>query len=61
MGMVIRYIVEVELTHVSGKFASKDDLREKIREEIEGADPGSVTSDDDAEYEVSSFSVEDAE
>jgi hypothetical protein len=58
--MVIRFIVEVEVTHVSGKFASKDDLREKIREEIEGADPGTITSDDDAEYEVS-FSVEDAE
>lgn len=50
--------ITCELRHVTGKFASADDLAEKLIEEIEGADPGSITTDDDAEYEVDSFTVE---
>lgn len=55
--MKITLIVEVELRHTQGKFASKEDLTEKLIEEVEGSDPGTVESDDGAEYEVDSFEV----
>lgn len=56
--MIIKFTVEVELNHTQGKFASKEELAEQLKAEIEGADPGSVTGDNDGEYEVSSFNVE---
>lgn len=58
--MKVKLTVEVELTHVSGKFMSKEEAAEKLVDELQNSDPGSITSDDDAEYTVDSFEVSPA-
>jgi hypothetical protein len=55
--MRFRIVVEAEVERVEGLFASRDDLGEQLREEIEGADPGTLTGENDGEYEVTSFEV----
>jgi hypothetical protein len=57
----INLLIEVELSHVQGKFASREQLVEKLVEELEGADPGSVDTDDDAEYAVDDFTVSETD
>ena len=57
----IQFLVTVEVSHVTGKFASNEELAEKLKEEIEGADPGSIDTDNEAEYTVDSFTVEEHE
>lgn len=50
--------VEVEVQHVEGKFASRDEIAEKLSEELESMDPGTVSADDGGEYEVVSWTVQ---
>jgi len=55
--------VRVEVERVSGKFASRDEIEEKLISVLEQADPGSiggVGADGDSEYEVSIWEVEQA-
>jgi len=51
--------VTVELERESGKFMSRDEMEEQLREAIEGADPGTVDGgpDGDSTYEVTSWEV----
>ena len=58
-GMKIKVVVTVELNHTTGKFASKDEMIEKIKEDLENANPGSYSTDEDAEYEVADWSVDE--
>lgn len=62
--MIIKFTVEVEVQHISGKFAAKDDIAEAILEEIEGAASGADVSGHDAdggsEYEIVDVTVERA-
>ena len=57
--MNFQFLVTVEVSREQGKFASKEDLAEKIRSELESADPSSLTGDNDGEYNVDSWEVED--
>jgi hypothetical protein len=57
----IQLLVTVEVCHVRGKFASNEELAEKLKEEIEQADPGTIDTDSEAEYAVESFTVEQHE
>lgn len=61
--MKIRFRVEIEVSHVSGKFAAKSDIADAIREELEGAAYGASVSgydaDGNSEYEVSDVNVEE--
>lgn len=57
--MTLKFMVTVEVNRTSGKFVSKDEIRDALREEISGADPGSITVGDNSEYETTSFEVED--
>lgn len=50
------FTVTVEAEHMSGKFASRDDIAVELAEAIEQADPGCI-SVDEAEYETSSWEV----
>lgn len=54
--MKLKFTVEVEVERTQGKFASKDDIAEQIKEAIEQADPSEVTVEDST-YEVQSFEV----
>lgn len=61
--MRFEFKVEVEVERVEGKFASKDEIAEQLRDDIERADPGSVSgvgADGSSEYEVTSWEVSDA-
>jgi hypothetical protein len=55
------YTVEVEAERTEGKFASRDDIGEQIRDEIESADPGQITGENGGEYEITSWEVSEAE
>lgn len=57
--MQMTYLVTAEVERVEGKFASRDELSEQIRTELEGADPGSLDGDAGGEYSVESFEVEE--
>jgi hypothetical protein len=56
------FIVRVELSRESGKFASRDEMADQIRDALEVADPGYVSgigSDGDSEYIVDSWDAEE--
>jgi hypothetical protein len=55
--MNFTFVVTVHLDRVSGKFASKDEAREEIRDALESADPGDLTLGDDSEYSVAVWDV----
>ena len=56
--MKIALLIEIELRHVSGKFASRETLVELLLAEFENSDPGSISTDD-GEYEIDGFSVDE--
>lgn len=54
------FTVEVEVERTQGKFASRDEIAETIREWLDGANDGSVDgvgADGESEYEVTSWDV----
>lgn len=60
MGVKVTITIDVEVAHVCGKFASKDEIAEAIVAELEGSDPGTLTgvgADGESEYEISSWEV----
>jgi hypothetical protein len=62
MAHTFEFIVRVSVDRDSGKFASRDEIAEQLRDAIEGADPGSVSgvgADGDSEYSVGDWTVED--
>jgi hypothetical protein len=61
--MKFTFTVTVEVERVEGKFASRDEIADYLREEIEGAIPGEVDgvgADGDSRYDVTDSTVEDA-
>lgn len=58
--MLFEFRVTVEITHESGKFATKDDLADSLIEQIEGCDPdlSSEGPDGDSVYTIDDFSIE---
>jgi hypothetical protein len=59
--MRFRFMVEAEAERIEGKFASRDELADQMRSEIEGSSPGYVEGDAGGQYEVTDWSVEDVE
>lgn len=57
--MRFKFEVEVEVARTEGKFASRDEIAEQLREAIEGGDPGTVEGENGGQYEVIEFSVSD--
>lgn len=53
----MRFLVTVEVTlrHSTGKFASREDLSERIIEAVGECDPGTIDTDDGGEYEVEAW------
>jgi hypothetical protein len=51
------YRVEVEVERIEGKFASREDLGGQIQEALECADLGSLTGENDGQYETTSWEV----
>lgn len=59
--MRFEFKVVVEVERDEGKFESREDLGEQIRDEIESADPGSLEGDNGGQYSTSLFEVEEVE
>lgn len=60
MGMKITIAIDIEVERVEGKFASKDEIAEAIADELDAADPGTVSgvgADGASEYEITSWEV----
>lgn len=57
---IIILTVRAELSKVSGKFTSKDELADELIQAVESADPGSLDPTGEGEYEVTDWSVSQA-
>lgn len=58
--MKVRLVVEVEVEHVTGKFAGRDEIEETLIEWLDGANEervDGVGADGDSEYEVVDWAV----
>jgi hypothetical protein len=55
--MRFMFMVEAETDRIEGKFASRDEIGGQISEAIESADPGSIDTDEGAQYETTSWEV----
>lgn len=59
--MHFTFTVEVDVERSEGKFASREDIGDQIQQEIESADPGTITGENDGTYDVTSWEVEQQE
>jgi hypothetical protein len=57
MGRPFVFTVTVETERTTGRFVSRAELADELRQALEDADPGSVWVDE-SEYEVIDFNVE---
>lgn len=57
--MLLQYKVTVELAHSSGLFASKDELGQILFDLLDDANPYDLTGEDDGEYAVTHWAVEE--
>lgn len=55
--MKFKFIVEVVVDRTQGKFASKEEIADQIKEALEGADPGTYDGENGGEYETTDWSV----
>lgn len=52
--------IEVEVSRISGKFATRDEIQDFLIAEIEGSNPGTVDgvgADGETEYEIDNWEV----
>jgi hypothetical protein len=54
-----QFLVTVEVSREQGKFAARDELATKIREALEEADPQQLEGDNEGQYNVDNWSVDD--
>lgn len=59
--MHFTYVVEVEVERTEGKFATRDELGEQILEALSGADPGQLEGENEGQYEVTDWEVNEQE
>lgn len=57
--MRFKYVVEVEIEREQGKFASRDEMSDQIKEALEGADYGSWEGENGGQYNTVDFSVDE--
>lgn len=55
-----RLTITVELSHVAGLFAGRDELAEMIRDAVQECDLSGLGSQSDSEYQVDDVTVEAA-
>lgn len=51
--------LEVEVSREQGKFASRDEIEEKITEAINDANPSTLDTDNEATYTIDSWEITD--
>lgn len=60
MAHTFKFTVTAVMERTQGKFATREEMADHLREAIEGADPGDFYADEGGEYEVTEWEVEDA-
>jgi hypothetical protein len=55
--MQFTFIVSVEVNRVEGKFATRNEIADQLIAAIEDGNPGSVFSDEMAEYSVDAWDI----
>ena len=55
--MRFTFTVEVEVNFTSGKFAARSDIADQIISELDNCNPGSLSTDNEGEYEVADWTV----
>ena len=58
--VTFNFKVSVTVNRTEGKFATKEEIGDQIREALEGADPGSYEGENGGTYETDSWDVEEA-
>lgn len=57
--MEFSFIVNASVERSQGRFSTREDIEEQLIEALDSANPGSITGENDGEYEVTDWSVED--
>jgi len=57
----LEFVVRADVEHQDGPFASREELTEAVRSELDAADPGTVDGGEGGSYAVSSWEVEEIE
>lgn len=57
--MNFKFLVEVDVERQEGKFASRDEIGDLLREALTEADPGTVEGENGGVYETSNWDVQD--
>lgn len=58
--MKFSFTVEVEVSRIEGKFATRDEISEYLQEELDGMNPGEVDgvgADGESRYEITDWSI----
>ena len=55
--MHFTFTIDIEVQRSQGKFATRDELIDQLREAIEGADPGQLSGENGGEYETCGWDV----
>lgn len=55
--MNFSFTVEVEVTRIEGKFATRDEMEGQIASALDDANPGSLDGDNGGSYEITDWSV----
>ena len=58
--MRFTFTVEVEVSRIEGKFATRDELAEQIQEALESADPGDLEGENGGVYAVDGWDVSES-
>jgi len=59
--MEFHYTVRVLVERTEGLFATRDEIADQIREELELAEPGALEGEEGGVYEITEFEVEEVE
>ncbi len=59
--MELEFTVRATVERQEGPFASREELTEAVRTELEGADPSTLDGSNGGTYEVTSWEVEDVD
>lgn len=59
--MYMEFLVKVELDKTEGKFASRDELADQVRDELDSANPDELEGEAGGTYSVTSWEVEEVE
>jgi hypothetical protein len=52
-----RFVINIDVTRETGKFAGRDELETAIQDALDNADPGTISCDEGGEYNIDAWEV----